>query len=206
LSEAIAGSLLEEALKQALGRIAKKLAEGKKLSDYDVMVLLLDQITRRLNDFRSFTESKIDELDRRLNARMDEVERGLIIRINSLDEKLNARVDDVDKKLNARIDEVEKGLNARIDELDRRLNARIDALDEKLNARMDEVERGLIIRINSLDEKLNAKIDGISKRVDDLSQYVIMLHKEVSSIRSDIIAILRERLEREEGVPREQTA
>ena len=56
----------------------------------------------------------------------------LLQRIDRLDEKLSARIDQVD----TRIDRLDEKLSARIDQVD----TRIDRLDEKLSARIDQVE------------------------------------------------------------------
>jgi tetrahydromethanopterin S-methyltransferase subunit G len=56
----------------------------------------------------------------------------LLQRIDRLDEKLSARIDQV----NTRIDQVETKLSARIDQI----NNRIDQVEAKLSARIDQVE------------------------------------------------------------------
>ena len=111
--EAVATSVLEEALRQASERIAKKITEGKKLTSTDVIILLLDQMNKRIDD----TNKGIDDLSASLNKRIDDT---------------NKRIDDLNTSLNKRIDDIEEDLRS--------------------------------------------------------------LHQEVSSIKSDIIALMREKL------------
>lgn len=47
---------------------------------------------------------RTDAVERRLNERIDDVERKLSDRIDALDSRLNDRIDDVERKLGARID------------------------------------------------------------------------------------------------------
>jgi chromosome segregation ATPase len=129
--EAVVTSVLEEALRQASERIAKKITEGKRLTSIDVIILLLDQMNKRIED-------------------------------------TNKRIDDLSASLNKRIDDT----NKRIDDLNTSLNKRIDDLSASLNKRIDET----------------------NKRIDDIKEDLKLLHQEVSSIKSDVIALMREKL------------
>ena len=111
--EAVVTSVLEEALKQASERIAKKITEGKRLTSTDVIILLLDQMNRRME---------------------------------AMSESLNRRIDDLNSSLNKRIDDI------------------------------------------------NKRIDDTNKRIDEIKEDLRLLHQEVSSIKSDIIALMREKL------------
>ena len=133
--EAVATSVLEEALRQASERIAKKITEGKKLTSTDVIILLLDQMNKRME---------------------------------AMNESLNKRIDDT---------------NRRIDDLSASLNKRIDDLNSSLNKRIDDTNK----RIDDLNTSLN-------KRIDEIKEDLRLLHQEVSSIKSDIIALMREKL------------
>jgi hypothetical protein len=93
--EAVVTSVLEEALRQASERIAKKITEGKRLTSTDVIILLLDQMNKRME---------------------------------------------------------------------------------------------------IMNESLNRRIDDTNKRIDDIKEDLRLLHQEVSSIKSDIIALMREKL------------
>ena len=110
-------SVLEEALRQASERIAKKITEGKRLTSIDVIILLLDQMNKRME---------------------------------IMNESLNKRIDDLNTSLNKRIDD--------------------------------------------LSASLNKRIDDTNKRIDDIKEDLRLLHQEVSSIKSDVIALMREKL------------
>ncbi|MCD6348125.1 MAG: hypothetical protein J7L91_00670, partial [Candidatus Korarchaeota archaeon] len=112
MSEVIISSVLEEAFKQVSERVARKLTEGKKLTDTEVIVLLLDLMNRRIND-----------MNVSLNQRIDDT---------------NKRIDDLNTSLNQRIDDTSANLMAKMEELDKRLNQRIDDLNTSLNQRIDD--------------------------------------------------------------------
>jgi chromosome segregation ATPase len=118
--EAVVTSVLEEALRQASERIAKKITEGKRLTSTDVIILLLDQMNKRIDG----------------------------------------------------------------------TNKRIDDLSASLNKRIDDTNR----RIDDLNNSLNKRIDDMNKRIDEIKEDLKLLHQEVSSIKSDVIALMRERL------------
>ena len=114
----VIGAVLEEAVK----RIAKKVAEGKRLSDSEVMILILEQINRR----------------------------------------------------------IEVGFN--------NVDKRFEDLKEYVDRRFDDINRRF--------EDINKRFDDVNKRIDDLNTTVRVLVKEVSSIKSDVIVLLKERLEK----------
>ena len=69
----VAKAMLSRVLEEAAGRIARKVAEGKKLSDQEIAILYLD-IIMRSNDKRfeaidmrlETLEKRIDSLERRV--------------------------------------------------------------------------------------------------------------------------------------------
>jgi uncharacterized coiled-coil DUF342 family protein len=76
VTEAIITSVLEEALKQASERIARKLTEGKRLTDTEVIILLLDQMNRRMEIMNESLNRRIDDTNRRIddtNKRIDDL-------------------------------------------------------------------------------------------------------------------------------------
>ena len=128
LMETLLAVILEEATK----RIAKKVTSGKKLNDSEIIILLLDQMNRKIEG-----------------------------RFNALERNFNTRLDALKDYVDGRLSEMSK----RIDDLNKTLNARIDTLNKTLSA-----------------------------RIDDLSKMVHALSIEVSSIKTDIIKLLKERI------------
>jgi len=63
-------------------------------------------------------------------------------------------------------------------------------MNESLNRRIDDTNK----RIDDLNTSLNKRIDDTNKRIDDIKEDLRLLHQEVSSIKSDIIALMREKL------------
>ena len=108
--------MLTTVLEEAVKRIARKVASGKRLSDSEVMILLLDQVNRRM----------------------------------------------------------EEGFKA-------------------VDIRFNNIERNFNTRLDSLKDYVDGRLSEMSKRIDDLSKMIHALSIEVSSIKTDIIKILRER-------------
>jgi len=84
--EAVVTSVLEEALRQASERIAKKITEGKKLTSTDVIILLLDQMNKRIDDLSASLNKRIDDLSASLNKRIDDTNK----RIDEIKEDLRS--------------------------------------------------------------------------------------------------------------------
>jgi len=128
MSEVIISSVLEEAFKQVSERVARKLTEGKKLTDTEVIVLLLDLMNRRIND---------------------------------MNVSLNQRIDDLNTSLNQRIDDTNK-------------------------------------RIDDLNTSLNRRITDLTNEIAELRKDIRVLQREVSSIKSDVIELMKRKLFPEE--------
>jgi peptidoglycan hydrolase CwlO-like protein len=93
MAEAVVTSVLEEALRQASERIAKKITEGKRLTSTDVIILFLDQMNRRMEAMNESLNRRIDDLNSSLNKRIDDI---------------NKKIDDANK----RIDEIKEDLRS----------------------------------------------------------------------------------------------
>ena len=132
MSGAVAESLLASVLEEAVKRIARKVASGKRLSDSEVMILLLDQMNRRM------------------------------------EERFNA--------------------------LENNLNSRLSSLKDYVDSRFNDLERNFNSRLDGLKDYVDGRLSEMSKRIDDLSKMVHALSIEVSSIKTDIIKLLKERI------------
>lgn len=149
VEEPIAESLLITVLGEAVKRIAKKVATGKKLTDSEVMILLLDQMNRRIEERFNLIETRLDGIERNFNSRF-----------TNLEESFNLRFNDMEKRFNTRLDDLEKSFNTRLD---------------------------------SLKDYVDGRLNEMSKRIDDLSRSIHTLNVEVSSIKTDIIKLLKEK-------------
>ena len=136
MSSVVVPSIVSAVLDEAVRRIAKKVAEGKRLSDSEVMILILDQVNRRI-------EVGFNNVDRRFS--------------------------DVDKRL---------------DDLKAYVDRRFNDLKTYVDKRFDDMNRRF--------EDSRAYVD---KRISELSANIRLLTEEVSSIKSDVIALMREKLE-----------
>jgi len=73
MTEVLVTSVLEEALKQFSDKIAKKLAEGKRLTDSEITVLLLDQMNKRMEIMNQSINKRIDDFRDSLSGRINEL-------------------------------------------------------------------------------------------------------------------------------------
>jgi len=126
LLSAVAEAVLSRVLEEAVNRIARKVAEGKKLSDQEIVILYLDIIMRS-------NERRFEAIDKRFNDLKEYVDK----RINDLKDYVDKRFEAVDKRL-----------------------------------------------------------DSIEKRIDSLERRVELVYSEVSSIKTDIIKMMKEYMER----------
>jgi hypothetical protein len=55
-------------LEEGVSRVARKAAEGKKLSDREVSVLMMSAMMRRLEDFRVYVDGRMEGMENRLNV------------------------------------------------------------------------------------------------------------------------------------------
>jgi len=77
-------AVLSRVLEEAVNRIARKVAEGKKLSDQEIVILYLDIIMRsnerrfeainkRLDDLKDYVDKRFESLERRVELVYNEV-------------------------------------------------------------------------------------------------------------------------------------
>jgi len=101
-----AEAMLSRVLEEAVNRIARKVAEGKKLSDQEIVILYLDIIMRsnekRFNDLRKYTDKKFESIDRRFEAidkRFDDLKEYVDKRINDLKDYVDKRFESLEKRI-----------------------------------------------------------------------------------------------------------
>ena len=137
LLSAVAETVLSRVLEEAVNRIARKVAEGKKLSDQEIVILYLDIIMRS-------NERRFETIDKRFDDLKEYVDK----RTNDLKEYVDKRITDLKEYVDKRFEAVDK---------------RLDTLD---------------------------------KRIDSLERRVELVYNEVSSIKTDIIKMMKEYMER----------
>jgi chaperonin cofactor prefoldin len=130
---AVAEAMLSRVLEEAVNRIARKVAEGKKLSDQEIVILYLDIIMRS-------SDKRFDAIDKRFEA--------------------------IDK---------------RFDDLKEYVDKRFDAVDKRLDDLKDYVDK---------------RFEAVDKRLESLERRVELVYNEVSSIKTDIIKMMKEYMER----------
>jgi tetrahydromethanopterin S-methyltransferase subunit G len=131
------------ALEEAVARIARKAAEGKKLSDKEVSVLMMSTMMRRLEDFRGYMDKRLEDFDKRLDA-----------------------------------------FDRRLDDLKAYVDRRFEDFKAYVDGRFDAVEK---------------RMEGLEKRMEGLERRLDVVYGEVSSIKTDIVKMMREMLERAYG-------
>ena len=82
----VAEAVLSRVLEENVNRIARKVAEGKKLSDQEIVILYLDIIMRsnerrfeainkRLDDLKEYVDKRFEAVDKRLDDLKDYVDK-----------------------------------------------------------------------------------------------------------------------------------
>jgi predicted transcriptional regulator len=100
----------------------------------------LGKIEAHIEHMRSdISDLKVDV--RRLNEKVDEVDKRLGGKIDDVDKRLGEKIDEVDKRLCAKIDEVDKRLGEKIDEVDKRLTGKLDGLKDSMEKEFRTLDR-----------------------------------------------------------------
>ncbi|MCC6050698.1 MAG: hypothetical protein LM580_08315 [Thermofilum sp.] len=119
--EAVALPVLGEVLRQVSERIAKKLMEGKKLTDTEVIILLLDQMNRR-----------IDAMNESLGKRIEDVRVTLDKRIDDMRSELSKRIDDTNDRMESVYQDLKGDIRLLYQEVSSVKSVVIDLLRKKL--------------------------------------------------------------------------
>jgi len=122
--EAVALPVLGEVLRQVSERIAKKLMEGKKLTDTEVIILLLDQMNRR-----------IDAMNESLGKRIEDVRVTLDKRIDDMRSELSKRIDDTNDRMESIYQDLKGDIRLLYQEVSSVKSVVIDLLRKKLEER-----------------------------------------------------------------------
>ena len=133
----VAEAVLSRVLEENVNRIARKVAEGKKLSDQEIVILYLDIIMRS-------NERRFEAIDKRFN---------------DLKEYVDKRINDLKDYVDKRFESLEK-------------------------------------RIEDLKGYVDKRLEDVDKRLESLERRVELVYNEVSSIKTDIIKMMKEYMER----------
>jgi len=82
----VAEAMLSRVLEEAMNRIARKVAEGKKLSDQEIVMLYLDIIMRsnerrfesiekRIDDLKGYVDKRVNDLKESVDKRFESIEK-----------------------------------------------------------------------------------------------------------------------------------
>ncbi|MEM4969696.1 MAG: hypothetical protein QXE01_00420 [Sulfolobales archaeon] len=93
----VAEAMLSRVLDEAVNRIAKKVAQGKKLSDQEIVILYLDIIMRS-------NEKRFEAIDKRFDDLKEYVDK----RINDLKDYVDKRLESLEKSVDKRLDSLER--------------------------------------------------------------------------------------------------
>ena len=90
----VAETLVSRVLDEAVNRIARKVAEGKKLSDQEIVILYLDIIMRsnekRFNDLKEYVDKRINDLKDYVDKRFKSLEKSVDKRFDSLEKRIDS--------------------------------------------------------------------------------------------------------------------
>jgi len=97
-----AEQVILKALEEAVSRIARKAAEGKRLSDREASVLMMSMMMRRMEDFRSYMDKRLEDFDKRLDAfdrRLDDLKVYVDRRLEDFKAYVDGRFDSVERRM-----------------------------------------------------------------------------------------------------------
>jgi len=109
----VAEAMLSRVLEEAVNRIARKVAEGKKLSDQEIVMLYLDIIMRsngrrfesiekRIDDLKGYVDKRVNDLKESVDKRFESIEK----RIDDLKESVDKRFESIEKRIDLVYSEV----------------------------------------------------------------------------------------------------
>ena len=107
----------KEDLKRAVADIEVKIREVEQR-----LLVKIDQNTSKIDQFRMELISKIDLVDKRLDAKIDQTKTELSSKIDQVKTELSAKIDLVEKKLDAKIDQTKTETFAKMDSIHLKLS------------------------------------------------------------------------------------
>ena len=87
------------ALEEAVSRIVRKAAEGKRLSDSEVALLVMSLMLRRLDDLKVYVDRRAEDLKSYVDARLDDLKAYVDRRVEDLKAYVDAKFNAVEKRL-----------------------------------------------------------------------------------------------------------
>ena len=130
MATGIVGRILAEYVK----KVAEKALAGKKLSDWEVGILMMNQMSSSL-------EARISSLEKSLEAKINSLDD----RIGSIYEKYDARISSLEERLEARIGSLEKRIE--------KIELDMDYLKKSLDSLRDNVVNVLVAELRTRREK-----------------------------------------------------
>jgi chaperonin cofactor prefoldin len=134
LAETVATGIVGRILAEYVKKVAEKALAGKKLSDWEVGILMMNQMSSSL-------EARISSLEKSLEAKINSLDD----RIGSIDEKYDARISSLEERLEARIGSLEKRIE--------KIELDMDYLKKSLDSLRDNVVNVLVAELRTRREK-----------------------------------------------------
>lgn len=128
--EAIAVSTVEQLISEYVKRIVEKAMAGKRLSDWEMGILIMDHI-------RSSLESRIETTRRELEAKIESARKDLESKIEITRKELESKIETLDTKISSMEKRIEK-IELDIDYLKKSLDS---LRDNVINVLMAELKR-----------------------------------------------------------------
>ncbi len=145
-------TLIDAVVREAFERIVNKIREGKKLSDAEVLLLVVSQMQKEQKSIAKTLEDFKNDTNRRFN--------------------------EVDKK----IDDLKNYVDKRFEQVDKRF--------EQVDKRFEQVDK----KFEHVYEEIKELRGYAEKRFESIEEEIKFLRREISSIKSDIINLLKEKI------------
>ncbi|MCC5997533.1 MAG: hypothetical protein LM573_00480 [Thermofilum sp.] len=134
MAETVATGIVGRILAEYVKKVAEKALAGKKLSDWEVGILMMNQMSSSL-------EARISSLEKSLEAKINSLDD----RIGSIYEKYDARISSLEERLEARIGSLEKRIE--------KIELDMDYLKKSLDSLRDNVVNVLVAELRTRREK-----------------------------------------------------
>ncbi|MCC6055659.1 MAG: hypothetical protein LM583_03175, partial [Desulfurococcaceae archaeon] len=126
ITSVVVESLVSKVLEEAMARVSKKVAQGKKLTDSEIAILLLDQVLKRVNA----TDRRIDDLKLYVDNRFEDIK----VYIDKRFDDISKRFDDLRSYIDRRFDDLKNYVDKRFDDFKSYVDAKFESVEKRVSS------------------------------------------------------------------------
>ena len=197
--EAVLTDVARAAVEETLKRIIEKARRGKRLSDWEIGLLIISQLTHRIDA----VEKNLDELKIYIDARFNQVDAKLADLKNYIDKTAGDLKSYVDRSIADLRDHVDKSNADSRNYVDKSL-ADLKNYVDKSNADLKDYVDKSIANLRSYVDKsigdlrtyVDIRFDEVKNAINRIAADTDYLKKSLDQLRDNVINILLEELKR----------